>query len=450
MTQPLTARVGGLLKKIGSSLERKGYLSSYGLNAIAAYKGINIENIRISVDSLFTVWRNQGDVFAAIRELAYNVGSNGYTWENDKDPDKDARPADYAEMERVFKASGGLEAIKRRMVRDVHIAGNAYFHIQKAVSGKVLKLVPIDARTMQVVCKEDGSIVSWIQKVGMKTQAFKPEEIFQFKTEDDPNSPVYGLSPLEPVIWEVRTDIAALLSNYSFFQNSARPDTQYILDETLSDEQQEDVIRQLQDSLTGAENHHKALAIKGVKDVKTLTVNPRDMEYNILRRFTTEKVCSVLGVPKTILNYTDGVNYSTNDGQYRKFWEGTIQPLNRMVAEALTRLAKEQFGVQESSIKFNDRHFDTEESVREDLKLGIITINEARQKRGMDYYDPAEMGEFVDKAIIFNGTAAIPVVDVGQDPQPMAADPANGQDQSKAVKLFKELAQRYLYGRPKA
>lgn len=284
----------------------------------------------------------------------------------------------------------------------------------------------------------------------MKTQAFKPEEIFQFKTEDDPNSPVYGLSPLEPVIWEVRTDIAALLSNYSFFQNSARPDTQYILDETLSDEQQEDVIRQLQDSLTGSENHHKALAIKGVKDVKTLTVNPRDMEYNILRRFTTEKVCSVLGVPKTILNYTDGVNYSTNDGQYRKFWEGTIQPLNRMVAEALTRLAKEHFGVQESSIKFNDRHFDTEESVREDLKLGIITINEARQKRGMDYYDPADMGEFVDKAIIFNGTAAIPVVDVGQDPQLMAADEASGQDQSKAVKLFKELAQRYLYGRPKA
>jgi len=68
----------------------------------------------------------------------------------------------------------------------------------------------------------------------------------------------------------------------------------------------------------------------------------------------------------------------------------------------------------------------------------------------MDYYDPADMGEFVDKAIIFNGTAAMPVMDVGQDPQPLVADPASTPDQSKAVKLFKELAQRYLYGRSKA
>lgn len=453
MTKPFASRVGAFIKRVGANLERKGF-SGYTIghgNAVAAYKGTPLANIRISVDALFTVWRNQGDVYACIRELSQNVGSNGYKWENAIDPDKDANPSDYAEMERVFAASGGLTAIVRRIVRDVSIAGNAYFHIQRNGGGKVLKLKAIDARTMNVICLEDGSIKSWVQKVGMKTQTFAPEEIYHVKIDDDPNSPVFGLSPLEPIIWEVRTDIAALLSNYEFFENSARPDTQYILDESLDIEAQDDVIKQIQDTLKGAENHHKALAIKGVKDVKILTVNPRDMEYNILRRFTTEKVCSVLGVPKTVINYTDGVNYSTSDSQSKKFWEGTIGPWSSVIATSLNDDLAPRFGVKSSKIRFNDRRFDSEESVREDLKLGVITINEARQKRGMEFYDPADMGEFVDKPIIFNGASAMPVLDVGQDPQPMAPDPNADEEANagKAAKFIKGLADKYLYARSK-
>lgn len=451
MTKPFTAVIGGYIKRAGAFLERKGF-SGYSIgvsNAVAAYKGTSIANIRISVDALFTVWRNQGDVYACIRELSQNVGSNGYKWENALDPDKDANPKDYAEFERVLAASGGLSAIKRRMIRDVHIAGNSYFHIQKSVGGATIKLVPIDPRTMKVVCKEDGTVLKWIQQVGMKSQPFEPEEIYQFKIEDDPNSPVYGLSPLETIIWEVRTDIAALISNYSFFENSARPDTQYILDESVNEDAQDEIIKQIQENLKGAENSHKALAIKGVKDVKVLTVSPRDMEYNLLRRFTTEKVCSALSVPKTVINYTDGVNYSTNDGQMRKFWEGTIAPLERMVEHSISTDLAPRLGVKSSKVRFNDRRFDTEESVREDLKLGLITINEARQKRGMEFYDAADMGEFVDKPIIFNGASAVPVMDVGQNPEPATPDPAAdpAPDQNKALKLVKELAQRYLYGR---
>lgn len=451
MTTPLTARIGGYIKRAGAFLESKGFSGLMKQsNAVAAYKGVSIGNIRISVDALFTVWRNHGDVYACIRDLAQNVGSNGYKWENVGDPDKDANPNDFAEAERVFAASGGLEAIKRRMIRDVHISGNAYFHIQKSQGDTLMKLVPIDARTMRVVCREDGTIVSWIQQVGMKSETFKPEEIYHFKIEDDPNSPVYGLPPLETIIWEVRTDLAALISNYEFFENSARPDTQYILDESVSEDGQDEIIKQIQENLKGVENSHKALAIKGVKDVKILTVSPRDMEYNLLRRFTTEKVCAALGVPKSIINYTDGVNYSNGENQTRKYWEGTIAPLNGMAERSLSNDLAPRLGVTASKIKFNDRRFDTEESVREDVKLGLITINEARQKRGMEYYDPADMGEFVDKPIIYNGGSAIPVMDVGQDPQPAADEPA-AQDQkpdtNKAFKLVKDLAQRYLYGR---
>lgn len=450
MTKPFTASLGAYIKRAGAYLERKGF-SGYQIgvsNAVAAYKGTSFANIRISTDALFTVWRNHGDVFACVREISQNVGANGYKWENAVDPDKDANPNDFGEAERVFIASGGLETIKSRMMRDVHVAGNCYFHIQKNANGGIIKLKAIDARTMTVVCREDGEVVKWIQRVGARMQEFNPDEIYHFKIEDDPNSPVFGLPPLETIIWEVRTDLAALVSNYSFFENSARPDTQYILDETVSEDSQEEIIKQIQENLKGAENSHKALAIKGVKDVKVLTVSPRDMEYHLLRRFTTEKVCAVLGVPKTILNYTDGVNYSTNDGQTRKFWEGTIGPLERRIERSITADLAPRLGVKQSKLKFNDRRFDTEESVREDVKLGIITINEARQKRGMEYYESAEMGEFVDKPIIFNGASALPVMDVGQNPE-MSEPVEESPDQEKAFRAIKGMAQKYLYGRSK-
>lgn len=449
----LSQKLGGLLQRAGQSLQHKGLFNvSVGKGtAIAAYKGIDIANFRFSTDVFFVIYRNNGDVFACIRELYQNVGSNGHTWINTKDGDKDPKKADYAAFDAFLKASGGIDAIKERIVRELNISGNCYFLKQRNGSGKLLKLQDIDARTMSAVCSADGTLIRWIQRVGSRTQQYLPEEVWHIKRELDPNAPIFGLSPLEPIIWEIRTDIAAVLSNYAFFENSARPDTQYILDDSLDVDQQEDVIRKIQDGLKGAENHHKALAVKGVKDVKVLTVSPRDMEYNLLRRFTTEKVCSVLSVPKTVINYTDGVNYSTNDGQYRKFWEGTVQPWNRFIEATINQLGQEDFGVTESGIKFNDRRFDTEESVREDLKLGIITINEAREKRGMPYYDSAEMGEFVDKAIVFNGVSAVPVMDIGQDPQAVPVDPtAADQPSSKAIAKIEELAKRFLYGRPKA
>ncbi len=62
------------------------------------------------------------------------------------------------------------------------------------------------------------------------------------------------------------------------------------------------------------------------------------------------------------------------------------------------------------------------------------------------------MGEFVDKPIIYNGGSALPVLDVGQNPEPAADEPAANEekpDTNKAFKLVKDLAQRYLYGRYK-
>lgn len=447
MTTPFLVKAGQYIQRIGATLAQKS-IFSVSAGPVAAYKGFDISHIRLSTDSLYTIWRNHGDVYSCVKELCDNTGSNGYTWQNIAKPDADPNAQSVSYIEEVLKKNYNFRKLKKRLIRDLKVTGNAYLHIQKNLNGKVIGVDPVDPRTMNVVTTEYGDIIKWIQRIGTRIVEFEPGEIAHWKTEDDPNSPVLGLSPLEPIVWEVRTDLAAVVTNYSFFQNDARPAVQYILDEGLSEDQAKDTMDYIREQLKGAENQHKSIAIKGVKEIKQLSINPRDMEFNVLRRFTTEKVCSVYSVPKTILGYTDGVNYSTNEGQMQKFIEATIMPLEEELAEFINKVVAPLCGVADIGIKFNQRRFDTETSVREDLKCGIITINEAREKRGMEYYDPAEKGEMVDMPIIYAGSSAIPLVDVGVDPQPVQIDPNVPDPQAKA--LVDALSKRYLYGRNKA
>lgn len=128
----------------------------------------------------------------------------------------------------------------------------------------------------------------------------------------------------------------------------------------------------------------------GVKDIKQLANSNKDMDFIGLRGFTPEKVCAAFGVPKTILGYSDNVNYSTSDNQYRKYVENTIRPLQDLVAAFFTRLIRE--GWQDDSIRFKFldlNAFDIDDKVARMEKLvqiGALTVNEIRRELGYELY----------------------------------------------------------------
>lgn len=76
----------------------------------------------------------------------------------------------------------------------------------------------------------------------------------------------------------------------------------------------------------------------GIKDIKQIGSSQEDMKFLEYRKFNSERVCAVMGVPKTILNYTEGVNYTNADNQYVKFIENTIRPLETKIEKILTLL----------------------------------------------------------------------------------------------------------------
>ena len=403
--------------------------------------------LHISTDSLYTIWRNNSDVFACVRELFENVGSQGYVWVNTQDDKKDPNPKSVATATSIIEFNFIFPKLKKRLIRDLSVTGNAYLLVQKNDSGKVIGLQVVDPRTLRVVTDKYGEIVKWLQVVNAQSLTFEPEEILHLKTTDDPNSPVYGLSALEPVVFEVRTDLAAMVSNYSFFQNDAQPGAMYILEDTVGEGDREAIINQLREELRGSENRHKSVILAGVKEIKTIGINQKDMEFHTLRKFTTEKVCSVFGVPKSILNYTEDVNLANGQEQTAKFWQGTIEPLENDFETFINKIVLPAIGVTDIALKFNERKFENKEynenSSRLDVAMGVMTINEARKMRGLEPYEENIEGVYVNKPILYSGAGAVPLEDVGTMDETISPDETIDQ----AAKFLDNLERRYTYAR---
>lgn len=388
------------------------------------FGGVNINADRVNLQVIYGLWRSNGDLFGCVREICSGVGVAGFEWvDKNGEVVEPTSPAAMAATQ-ALNVGKTFRRLKSEMVQSSAVSGNAYLHIERGQDrkGSLIKVTVIDPRTMRVVTDKYGTVLKWIQQAGGDLVTFTPEEILHFVVDPDPNSSVFGISPIETIVWDIRSDLAAAKSNYAFFENDATPATQYILDDGISDEEYDKLVEKLKQDLQGAENKHKTLAVKGVKEIKTLSLTNKEMEFELLRRLTTEKVCSVMGVPKSLLNYTDNVNYSNGAEQTKKFWEGTIEPWQELLAEFINARLLPALGIDTSGLtfRFSKRTFDDmqwiEASTRADVQLGIMTVNEARERRKMKTYDVATEGEYVNKPILFNGAGAIPLEDVGIDP----------------------------------
>lgn len=456
----------GLVKRIGVSAKAAydafgGSEVGYGEGSVSSRNatarlvgGTPLAEMRLSTDSFYTIWRNHSDVFSAVKRIADSIGVAGWKWTNKQDPEKDPNPASIALVEGVLTYYSSMRSWLRQMVTDVNICGNAYYHLERSKTGKFIGLNRVDPRTMIAVTDKAGTLLRWIQRAGADTMIFQPDEIVHFYLLRDPNSPVYGISPMEPVLWDIRSDLAGVVSNYALFENDAVPAAIYVFEDEMSDEEMELAIAKLQEQIKGAHNRHKSLAMKGLKEIKTVSITNRDMEFPTLRKITTEKVCATYGVPKGMLGYTDAINLANGKEQSSIFWSGTMETWEEQVTESIMRILLKRLNIDDIKFEFNIRDFDNREwdesSSRADVQLGIMTINEARVQRKLEKFDEAEHGEFVNSPLIFNGASVKPVGDVGIDPvEDLNGGVMDEAANEKALSRLDALGQAYVSKNPR-
>lgn len=379
--------------------------------------------VRINAHSFYTIHNNNGDVAGCVREIQKWTCKGGYRFIDPNNTDEEIGGNFEKELNRFFNSPAStaktFKKLKDRLIFDREISGNAFCYIVRNVlNNKVLGLQPIDPRTISIVSDKHGTIYRYIQTTNAETIVFEPHEILHWKRGEHPNNPLFGLSPVEPIIWEVKTDLSAMISNYKFFENNAIPAAIYIMDETMSDEELTKAVDFMKKNHSGAENRHKSSALMGVKEIKQMQLSQKDIEFLNGRALSRKKVCGAYGVPEFLLGYTDSVNNNNGSELFRKFIEGTIQDMETDFESFVNDQLFPLLGIEEMVIfdikaQQVETQFEIVKNALEEFTKGALTLRQYKNKTKQKITDEDEKNPMFDQYIIHAGASAIILEDVG-------------------------------------
>lgn len=423
-----------------------------------AFEDEKRQRLRIDKDDLYSIWRSSVDAYGCVRKIRQTACIGGVFYYDPRDKNRE-RPAPDAAKKKVTDVLsyyyGDPRKFKNELYKHELISGDAYIEKVRDRRGDPLGLKVLDSRTMSVVQDVHGTVLAYIQGVAEffsgnadEVVVFDPSEIIHWKLEIDPDNEAFGFSPLEAAIVEAKTDLEASTSNLSFFKNHSVPPAHFILDPELGEEDEKKIVETLRKYFKGSKNRGKSLAMKGLKEIKSIKLTHEEMQFLEGRMFSTKKVASAFGVPAVLLGHTEGVNFSNHEGQMQDFYDTTVIDYDLSYTELMNVDIIQNFlGLQDSvQMEVKEPIFEARSAVWERAmkarELGLVTINGGRSMVGEDPIDPDVHGDLGDQIILGNGAAAVLLTDIGVDPSPdeaqldsvkkyikTAADRNNGDDE---------------------
>jgi HK97 family phage portal protein len=429
----------------------------------------DMRGYKIDTFGLFSAWRNNGDVYSCVNKITNSACIGGYRFINPSDPKRE-EVADLKYQKQVMDIIcyyyGSFRKFKQAVFQQRLISGNCYIEKVRNLGGELIGLKVLDSRTISIIVDKTGAVFRYVQVMSQNGAQllgqlenpvsvsevaisdpviFEPDDIIHWTYGIDPNAENFGLSPLEPVLWEVRTDLSAMISNYFFFENDAVPSVQYILKDDLQAEDKKAIKEFVEKNFKGAKNRHKASVLEGVADVKVIRVSQKDMEYLAGRQFSTEKICAAYGVPKGVLGYIKDTTFDNMAGSVKEFYEGTVRGHEldfeeMIVSEVITDASLKAGSKQMSEVitfVVSTASFDTQEAIHlravSQKESGIITTNEARRMIG---HDPRDGEAMADALVLGSGNMATLLEDVGTDPYDPEQQLDNLQKSVTAVEKY--------------
>jgi len=346
---------------------------------------------------LYEIYKQNADVRQSARKIAQYVGIGGIRLKTTTGDylDKSKNEKIYEEIEFILSNPTFLNT-KIEIIKHSVVCGEIYMiPTTNIIDGKMNGLQILDPRTIQKI-KKDGQIVEFIQTKpgGGWTQSYTPFPLQAtdqkpllkyFQYEKHINDETVWMWLVESIIRDCLGDMEASKKNYIYFENNMTPPSMFILDPDLSEEEQEILVEQLREQYSGTKNSFKPVIGAGIKDVKMLSISPKDMEHIQQRKMTTDKVCSAIGVPKIILGYTEDVNLNNGETTKIEFIEWTVIPRQGFLQYILNEILQDFFDLKyiieliwpESPAISKEK-----DMFMKEIEAGTKTIDEYRVKFG--------------------------------------------------------------------
>ncbi len=267
--------------------------------------------------------------------------------------------------------------------------GSSFWALERDEEGQ-REIWPLRPDRVSVLADRRQYIRGFVYQGRAGPVAYTADEILWIRYFN-PMEEFAGLSPMAPARLAVDMGRDALRFNRNFLRNSAQPDFVLLTNESMTDTEIEEFYNRWEARYRGPGNAHRPAIASFVRDIKTLGLSHRDMDFIQGLRWSLEEVSRTYGVPKPLLSDMERATFSNVNAAERLFWRNTMLPQMRFLEEQLNRMLLPRLGYPDLVVEFDRSGI---EALREDensrvtremqlLDRGVLTINEVRRSRNL-------------------------------------------------------------------
>lgn len=288
------------------------------------------------------------------------------------------------------------------------LTGDCYFLKDRTGMGRIDKLWILLPDKITITLSAEG-VPTFLHNLGLgQRDTFEADQIGH-GLYPDPQSEIYGVSPLQAATEAVNVHRAIHESQDKTFSQGADPSLLITADQELGAEQIERIRTQLKAKYEGSGNAGKSLLLGGGLKATPWRMSPKEMNYLESGKMNREELLGVYGVSEAILGILENANRASSASADYNFKGNTITPLLRQWQDLLTIEVCQAFDERlfcefDSVIPLDEQALHTRRM--EDVEAGIITRNEAREERGND----PSLEENADALLV--SRTLVPIADV--------------------------------------
>ncbi len=244
-------------------------------------------------------------------------------------------------IERPNPEQSGVEMFEA-LYGSLQTAGNGY--LEAVGDGAVEELYALRPDRMKVVPGADGWPAAYdYSSAGRSVRLTRAADGFSpvlhlklFNPTDD----WYGFSPMEAAAFAIDVHNASGAWNKALLDNAARPSGAVIYGaangERLTETQFAVLKAELASSYGGTANAGRPMVLEGGLTWQPLSLTPNEMDFIAGKHAAAREIALAFGVPPQLLGIPGDATYANYREANQAFWRGTIIPLVRKVAGAMT------------------------------------------------------------------------------------------------------------------
>lgn len=259
-------------------------------------------------------------------------------------------------------------------------------------AGLPKEILILNPRHMQHVV-DDGNVTRWIYtgyENGRPISIF-PDELIHFK-QWNPWNEYRGVSPLVSLSMETEQDVLAGNQNTGLLKEGGVPKGLIKTDQVLT-EADADLIAKTWDRKYGKGIKNRVAVLGKGTEYQPLTFTPDALKLYDMKQWNLYTILAKYGIPPRVANIRDAkssLSGTDTESQHRAFWNFTLIPMLKMFEQTLEIQFFRRFKLKEKGVfnLVNIPELQESEDAQsnrdiEEIKAGLVTINEVRERRGL-------------------------------------------------------------------